>query len=130
VRRIRRINPEASILTTTQLRQVRDDHASRHGAIQPGNDGTAPGNMTGDYSANEIEFQNTVDAYKRVNNRPFPKWSEILAVLLAMGYWRDKIDDGPASPATTTPTREERARARGVKIGRRPPTAARLALAA
>ena len=39
-----------------------------------------------DYSADEIEFMRAMDQYKRANQRPFPTWSEVLEVLLALGY--------------------------------------------
>ncbi|GBD37244.1 hypothetical protein HRbin36_02374 [bacterium HR36] len=39
-----------------------------------------------DYTAEEIEFMRAMDHYKRVNRRPFPTWSEVLEVLLALGY--------------------------------------------
>lgn len=39
-----------------------------------------------DYTPEEIEFMRAMDYYKRVNRRPFPTWSEVLEVLLALGY--------------------------------------------
>ncbi len=36
-----------------------------------------------------IEFITAVDDYKRVNQRPFPSWSEILEVVKSLGYERD-----------------------------------------
>jgi hypothetical protein len=38
------------------------------------------------YSPEEREFMQAIEAYKRGNNRPFPTWSEVLAVALALGY--------------------------------------------
>lgn len=34
----------------------------------------------------QLEFLKAVDEYKRVNNRPFPTWTEILDVVLYLGY--------------------------------------------
>lgn len=34
----------------------------------------------------QLEFLKSVDEYKRVNNRPFPTWTEILDVVLYLGY--------------------------------------------
>lgn len=34
----------------------------------------------------QLEFIKAMDEYKRVNNRPFPSWTEVLDVLLYMGY--------------------------------------------
>jgi hypothetical protein len=48
-----------------------------------------------DYSADEVEFMQALDAYKRANGRMFPTCSEILEVIRDMGYVR--------VPAGTTP---------------------------
>lgn len=34
----------------------------------------------------QLEFLKAMDEYKRVNSRPFPTWTEVLDVLLYMGY--------------------------------------------
>lgn len=34
----------------------------------------------------QLEFIKAVDEYKRVNNRPFPTWTEVLDVMLYLGY--------------------------------------------
>jgi hypothetical protein len=39
-----------------------------------------------DYSNEEIEFMQAMDAYKRANGRMFPTCSEILEVIRALGY--------------------------------------------
>ena len=39
-----------------------------------------------DYSDDEIDFMKAMDLYKRSNRRPFPTWSEVLEVLLSLGY--------------------------------------------
>lgn len=39
-----------------------------------------------DYSTEEIDFMRAMDQYKRTNRRPFPTWSEVLEVLLSLGY--------------------------------------------
>ena len=41
-----------------------------------------------DYSTDEIEFMQALDAYKRANGRMFPTCSEILEVIRDMGYVR------------------------------------------
>ena len=41
-----------------------------------------------DYSGEEIEFMQALDAYKRANGRMFPTCSEILEVIRALGYVR------------------------------------------
>lgn len=40
------------------------------------------GEMTGE----QFEFVMAIEEYKKVNNRPFPTWTEILDVLHALGY--------------------------------------------
>ena len=39
-----------------------------------------------DYSGAEVEFMRAMDDYKRKSGRPFPTWSEVLEVLMALGY--------------------------------------------
>ncbi len=41
-----------------------------------------------DYSDDETEFMKAMERYKRENRRPFPTWSEVLEVLMSMGYRR------------------------------------------
>lgn len=48
-------------------------------------DGTMDNNGT--YTEDEWEFMEAVDKYKRLNHRPHPTWSEVLAVLISLG-WR------------------------------------------
>ena len=42
-----------------------------------------------DYTAREREFMNALDAYKREHRRPFPTSSEVLTVLLSLGYRKE-----------------------------------------
>lgn len=39
-----------------------------------------------DYSGGEVEFMRAMDDYKRKSGRPFPTWSEVLEVLVSLGY--------------------------------------------
>jgi hypothetical protein len=39
-------------------------------------------------SAEVIEFIQAIDEYKRLQQRPFPSWSEVLDVLKSLGYTR------------------------------------------
>src|SRR5438105_5291573 len=39
-----------------------------------------------DYTDDEISFMGAMDQYKRDNRRPFPTWSEVLEVLISLGY--------------------------------------------
>ncbi|NOX52931.1 MAG: hypothetical protein GXP27_00530 [Planctomycetes bacterium] len=39
-----------------------------------------------DYTADEIEFMNAMDEYKRRSGRQFPTWSEVLEVIRSLGY--------------------------------------------
>ena len=50
-----------------------------------------------DYNNDEIEFMQALDAYKRANGRMFPTCSEILEVLIGMGYEKKK---SPIAEAT------------------------------
>jgi len=49
-----------------------------------------------DYSGDEIEFMQALDAYKRANGRMFPTCSEILEVIRALGYIRLPVGERPA----------------------------------
>lgn len=33
-----------------------------------------------------LEFVLAIDEYKRVNNRPFPSWSEVFEIIRYLGY--------------------------------------------
>lgn len=35
-----------------------------------------------------VEFITAIDAYKRIHERPFPSWSEVLVIIKALGYER------------------------------------------
>lgn len=39
-----------------------------------------------DYSADEVEFMNALEKYKRTNGRMFPTCSEVLEVIRSLGY--------------------------------------------
>src|SRR5262245_51549749 len=54
-----------------------------------------------DYTEEEILFMKAMDQYKRDNRRPFPTWSEVLEVLLALGYRR--VAEMSALPGNTKP---------------------------
>jgi hypothetical protein len=39
-----------------------------------------------DYSEDETAFMKAMERYKRENRRPFPTWSEVLEVMISLGY--------------------------------------------
>ena len=43
-----------------------------------------PDQMSGDL----VEFITAIDSYKRIHERPFPSWSEVLEIVKALGYHR------------------------------------------
>lgn len=54
-----------------------------------------------DYTGDEIEFMQAMDAYKRSSGRMFPTCSEILEVVRSLGYERierDPLDDTADGP--------------------------------
>ena len=64
-----------------------------------------------DYTADEVEFMQALEAYKRANGRMFPTCSEILEVIRDMGYVR-------TSPGTQTQCTTDRiCRGRGPEFG-------------
>lgn len=60
----------------------------------------------GEMTDEQFEFLMAVDEYKRVNNRPFPTWTEVLEVIKHIGYRKvapvgehiDRIKDEPTGP--------------------------------
>lgn len=40
----------------------------------------------GQMTDEQFEFVMAVDKYKKLNNRPFPTWTEILEIIKALGY--------------------------------------------
>jgi hypothetical protein len=42
----------------------------------------------GEMTDEQFEFLMSVEEYKRINNRPFPSWTEVLDIIHAMGYRR------------------------------------------
>lgn len=40
--------------------------------------------------ADVLEFITAIDDYKRLHRRPFPTWSEVLEVVKALGYVRQR----------------------------------------
>lgn len=42
-----------------------------------------------DYTADEVEFMNAMNLYRRKTGRNFPTWSEVLEVVRSLGYHRD-----------------------------------------
>lgn len=60
-----------------------------------------------DYSDDEIEFMQALDVYKRASGRMFPTCSEILEVLIGMGYRRMFDADGlPIEPIASSTSAE------------------------
>jgi len=53
-----------------------------------------------DYNDAELEFMHALERYKRASGRMFPTCSEILEVLVALGY--QKTLAGPAASAPTS----------------------------
>jgi hypothetical protein len=59
-----------------------------------------------DYTDAEIEFMHALDQYKRTSGRMFPTCSEVLEVLLSLGYAKTTGAQMAAAPmeASTNPT--------------------------
>lgn len=57
-----------------------------------------------DYSEEERVFLVAMDQYKRQNQRPFPSWREVLAVIHALG-WRRVAE--PTTLPTAAQVREQ-----------------------
>ncbi len=60
----------------------------------------------GEFSGELLEFVMAIDEYKRVNNKPFPSWSEVFEVIRFLGYRKvapkgEHIDRPAEAPAVT-----------------------------
>ena len=49
------------------------------------------------YTDDEVEFMMAMDRYKRVAQRPFPTWHEVLRVIRELGY-RKPLKKIPRAP--------------------------------
>lgn len=56
-----------------------------------------------DYSTEELEFMQAIQAYKQQSGRMFPTWSEVLEVLQSLGYTKSEkeTEAGDDSPPET-----------------------------
>ena len=54
-----------------------------------------------DYSGDEVEFMQAMDAYKRKNGRMFPTCSEVLEVIRDLGYVRQSTNAAPEVSSDT-----------------------------
>jgi len=79
------VKSKRDIPQATERRHNRADLAGRLKTI---GDNLRPneGINRSDYTDEETEFLKAIDTYKRVSGRPHPRWTEVLAVLKALGY--------------------------------------------
>lgn len=57
-----------------------------------------------DYDEAETAFMKAMERYKRENRRPFPTWSEVLEVLISLGYRKVEAEgDLPGKPSAAPP---------------------------
>lgn len=79
-RALETVEESEEVISKEQRRQIADRRrADRRRQIDPTT-------CERDYSGNEIEFMRAMDDYKRKSGRPFPTWSEVLEVLMSLGY--------------------------------------------
>jgi len=58
----------------------------------------------GHMNEEQLEFLKAIDEYKRVNSRPFPTWTEVLDVMLYLGYRKvAPVGDFKLTKARQTP---------------------------
>ena len=56
----------------------------------------------GEISGELLEFVMTIDEYKRVNERPFPSWTEIFEIIMYLGYRKVASQAGHVNAPTKT----------------------------
>lgn len=61
---------------------------------KPRKRGMSPTANPPDYDADEFDFIKAIDKFKREKRKPFPTWSEVLAVLKELGWKKERMDDG------------------------------------
>ncbi len=72
----------------------------------------------GEMTQEQFLFIKAIDAYKRVNDKPFPTWTEVLEVIRKLGYRKtapsslklDAVEDwteAPDAPAFPPPVNDE-----------------------
>ena len=66
----------------------RRDPAEPQGRTGPPKAGKPNATKPDEMSADLLEFIQAIDDYKRLHQRPFPSWSEILEILKTLGYER------------------------------------------
>jgi hypothetical protein len=57
----------------------------------------------GRMSEDQFEFLMAIEEFKRLNARPFPSWTEVLEVIKALGYRKEKQVDAPVVSIQTHP---------------------------
>lgn len=75
--------PQSAQRRSNQTKRVREDRAHGHRACRSGVGLTDPS-----YAAEEWEFIQAIERYKKSTGRKFPSWREVLALLKEMGYRR------------------------------------------
>ncbi|MEX2186189.1 MAG: hypothetical protein WD875_05320 [Pirellulales bacterium] len=63
-----------------------------------------------DYSDAEVEFMSALDDYKRSSGRMFPTCSEILEVILSLGYERRRPGDAADATGSNAPPAADNSR--------------------
>lgn len=71
----------------------------------------------GEMTQEQFLFIKAIDAYKRVNNRPYPTWTEVLEVIRKLGYRKtapmslklDAVEDWSEAPDAPESTASARA---------------------
>ena len=65
---------------------VRNDAAVWNGDAGRGRSDTRRMAEEGEMNEEQFAFIQAINEYKRVNGKPFPTWTEVLDILLALGY--------------------------------------------
>ena len=64
----------------------------------------------------QLEFIKAMDEYKRANNRPFPTWTEVLDVILYLGYRKvAPVGEFKLTKGRQTPVKDKSASAPGAQ---------------
>jgi hypothetical protein len=80
----------------------RGEDGERRGEVGERRRQVDPTTCEREYTDDEIDFMKAMDQYKRDNRRPFPTWSEVLEVLMALGYRR--VAEPTNLPGNSRPT--------------------------
>ena len=79
-------NPPCAKHATIKQRYLVAAAGARRSRPRANHVGCQQMNIGAEYDAEQIAFLMAVDQFKRANRRPFPTWTDVLAIARSLGY--------------------------------------------